>query len=126
MAWHVSISSLVPQGRLAEVLTVIHETAGGIKRVMTGITWHHLGRDGGFPIPTEEPLICEGVAALGFVRNSMDDFLQAVMDCAWKRGLRPSGYEGPQEVAAVRAHLADMQRLVFEKPAEEFKVKEPE
>lgn len=46
-------------------------------------------------------------------------FLQAILDHAWEEGLRPAGfYDGPKELAAVRAHLADMRALVFksEKP----------
>lgn len=39
-------------------------------------------------------------------------FLQAALDAAWKRGLRPEGYENRMnELKAVRYHLEDMRAL---------------
>lgn len=43
-------------------------------------------------------------------------FLQAALDAAWAAGLRPSqGVEEVGALAATRAHLSDMQKLVFER-----------
>ncbi len=43
-------------------------------------------------------------------------FLQAALDAAWAAGLRPSqGVEEAGALTATRAHLADMQRLVFDR-----------
>lgn len=40
-------------------------------------------------------------------------FLQAMLDCAWENGLRPTGFaDHTNELKAVRDHLADMQKLV--------------
>jgi hypothetical protein len=41
-------------------------------------------------------------------------FLQAMMDAAWERGLKPAGYrnDNPQ-LDAIKYHLEDMRKLVF-------------
>ena len=45
------------------------------------------------------------------------DFLQAMVDLAWKHGIGPQQLQDhTNELKAVRDHLADMQRLVFHKP----------
>lgn len=42
--------------------------------------------------------------------------LQAFIDAAWAAGLRPEGYEEPQnELKATKAHLNDMRRIVAKK-----------
>lgn len=39
--------------------------------------------------------------------------LQAFLDAAWRRGLRPADFEdGQGQLAATRAHLADMRALI--------------
>lgn len=44
--------------------------------------------------------------------EEIDDFLRAMMNAAWERGLRPDGYENhTNELAAVRFHLDDMRKL---------------
>lgn len=42
------------------------------------------------------------------------DFMQAIMDEAWKNGMRPTGFEDIEnETKAIRNHLNDMRTLVF-------------
>ena len=44
--------------------------------------------------------------------NEIDAFLQAMTDLAWERGVRPKNWNPDErEIAAVRAHLADMRKL---------------
>lgn len=46
--------------------------------------------------------------------NAVFDFLQAAMNLAWQLGIRPAGAtDGRAELAATRAHLEDMRRLVL-------------
>lgn len=44
------------------------------------------------------------------------EFLQAALDAAWRAGLRPKNWrlETTEQVAAMRDHLNDMRRLVFD------------
>lgn len=45
---------------------------------------------------------------------SMRDFMQAIMDEGWENGLRPMGYQDVKnETTAIRAHMEDMRKLVF-------------
>lgn len=44
------------------------------------------------------------------------DFLQAVLDCAWNNGLRPTGFEHTAEIVAAKdRHLQDMRTIAFAK-----------
>lgn len=45
--------------------------------------------------------------------GSVTEFLQAAMDCAYARGLRPTGapLDSSAELSAVRYHLEDMRKL---------------
>jgi hypothetical protein len=47
--------------------------------------------------------------------GDVDQFLQAALDCAWERGMRPTGFKDfTNEIAAVRYHLEDMRKLAFQ------------
>lgn len=46
--------------------------------------------------------------------DEVKDFLQAMLDAAWKSGLRPTGFEDHKnELTAVRYHLEDMRALAM-------------
>ena len=48
--------------------------------------------------------------------DGFTSFLQAVMDVAWERGVRPAGFDTKDpagEIGAMRFHLEDMRALVF-------------
>lgn len=48
-----------------------------------------------------------------FGKGEIDQFLQAMMDAGWKRGLRPVGFDpSAGELAAVNRHLEDLRNLV--------------
>ena len=47
--------------------------------------------------------------------DDVQDFLQAMLNVAWDAGLRPKSFEQPtSELKAVRDHLQDMRKLVFD------------
>lgn len=46
--------------------------------------------------------------------EDMKAMMQAFLDTAWKMGLRPNGFEGPQELKAVNRHLEDMRKIAFQ------------
>lgn len=48
--------------------------------------------------------------------GDVTNFLQAALDCAWKAGMRPDGYEDKRdelngELTATKQHLEDMRKL---------------
>lgn len=48
------------------------------------------------------------------------DAAQSLMDALWRAGLRPNNGEGSgAQATAMKAHLEDMRRLVFERPPKE-------
>lgn len=48
----------------------------------------------------------------GETAADINGFLQAALDAAWERGLRPAGYaDHKNELTAVRYHLEDMRKL---------------
>jgi hypothetical protein len=47
--------------------------------------------------------------------NDVQGLLQALLDAAWARGMRPRGHEGPDELKAVTRHLEDMRAMAFAK-----------
>lgn len=62
-------------------------------------------------VPRERGTAVEPTMAA--VSGDLDGLLQAILDAAWARGMRPKGFEGPQELKAVNRHLEDMRRLAF-------------
>ncbi len=49
-----------------------------------------------------------------FISNSQ--VLQSIMDTAWENGMRPTGFtDVKNETAAIRYHLEDMRKLIFER-----------
>lgn len=56
------------------------------------------------------------IALIGsyFSEDEVTGFLQCMMDAAWSRGMRPTGFaDHAHELTAVRAHLSDMRALAF-------------
>jgi hypothetical protein len=45
--------------------------------------------------------------------EDVEALMQAFLDAAWAMGLRPKGYEGPNELKAVNRHLDDMRRIAL-------------
>lgn len=123
--WSAFVTTLIPQGQLAEVLTIVRDDENGAPLVMDSINWSKPGEFGGVPIPSGQPLFSEGYGCVS-KPSEIDKFLQCVLDLAWDRGLRPKNFSLPDELAAVRAHLVDMQQLVFLNATAECVAKMPE
>ena len=48
--------------------------------------------------------------------GDVNDFLQAIVDEAWRIGIRPNGLEDTKsEIAAIRYHLDDMRKIALHK-----------
>lgn len=115
--WVVTTQSMIPQGELAEALLIAKvDRMAGTAEIMRA-TMEKTSLDGTYlRHDRDSPFISFGVAAMG-EHNSIDALLQAVMDCAWKRGLRPKKFDpSAGELAAVKAHLEDMRRLTYGQP----------
>jgi len=110
MTWHVRAENLFLMGLMEETLLVFEENSARQiamlpKAVLTTVD----------PARSFDPHQNFMTAPTGpdGKAPAITEFLQAMLDAAWKRGLRPSGFEGPQEIAAVRAHLSDMRKLAM-------------
>ena len=112
--WLVDIHNLIPQGQLVEFLTIarVDRVTGECEVVQASML--KCGYHGEFLIPqADSPFAAFGAAAVE--SRSLHALLQAIMDCAWKRGLRPSKFDpSAGELAAVQAHLADMRRIALD------------
>lgn len=55
-----------------------------------------------------------------------EQFLRAALNAAWGLGMRPDGFnDTTEQVKAIKEHLADMRRLVFDEPKAEKIFSEP-
>jgi hypothetical protein len=107
--WYAEVHSMVPHGMIEERLFIcqLDRAADRISILLPGIM-KTTAMGGSFP---ETEFFMSGSPSFGG-RSQVDEFLQAIMDLAWKRGLRPSKFDpSAGELAAVKAHLDDMRRL---------------
>ena len=107
--WYVEVSNLVPHGQLAELLTIAKIDRRAKKTWIVEATMRETSPFGSFPVPSSDsPLTAFGCD----MHSEIDLLLQAIMDCAWQRGLRPKKLDpSAGELAAVKAHLEDMRKL---------------
>lgn len=66
----------------------------------------------------DKPFLSQTYAAVEDNCGDVNQFLQAALDCAWERGMRPKGYADTEkvntsELTAVRYHLEDMRNLAL-------------
>jgi hypothetical protein len=93
--WFIDVSSMVPFGQLAEFLLIARLDDVAQTGEYMEATMRPMGAWGDFPIPTahgDNPLCAVG-------QDSVEPLLQAIMDYAWKRGMRPTKFD---------PHLADI------------------
>lgn len=108
--WVIDIQSMVPQGQLSERMLVgrVDRVAGTVELIPAPtMTTHRM----------HESFDDSAVFMTGYPmggRSEIDAFLQAMLEAAWARGLRPSKFDpSAGELAAVQAHLADMRRIAL-------------
>jgi hypothetical protein len=87
-------------GRIGTALQIYKQNHDGSADFVSNLTMTHVdaGSCNGFEpaIPTHET----------------EDFMRAIMDAAWKMGIRPTGFsDHTNELSAVRFHLEDMRKL---------------
>ncbi len=110
--WYVEVQSMIPTGQLGDRLVIakIDRMAGCYSLMHTPVlTTHQMGEGA----PTAE-VFMTGVSFGDFHEGEIDQFLQAMMDAGWKRGLRPKAFDpSAGELAAVNRHLEDLRRLTI-------------
>ena len=108
MKWRTLIASKIPFGQMGETMHLLRDNNGTLAiaapMVLTVV-------EPSGTVRMDAAFIEAGLDRAIQGRNEIDDFLQAMMDAAWDRGLRPAGFEGPQELAATKRHLDDMRML---------------
>ena len=113
--WFVGIESMIPQGQLGERMVVARINRVTNKaEIMCAPMMHSV--DPGAGITDSEIFMTSGWSDR-FSKNEIDQFLQAMMNAGWKRGLRPVGFDpSAGELAAVNRHLEDMRKLLHADP----------
>lgn len=113
--WIVDIQSMIPMGEVGErmVIAQVDERAGTYALMHTPtLTTHSKSEAFG----NDEIFMRSGWSDRTFGKNQIDQFLQAMMDAGWKRGLRPVGFDPTAgELAAVNRHLEDLRKIAMMK-----------
>jgi hypothetical protein len=110
--WFVDVQSMIPMGQIGErmVIAQIDEMAGTVS-VMgpPTMTTYKTNED----VP-EAPVFMQSFNSGRFGTGEIDNFLLAVMECGWRRGLRPKAYDpSAGELVAMKAHLEDMRKVAL-------------
>lgn len=109
--WVVEVYSMIPQGQLEERLCIFRvDRMGQTVGVVQPPTIVDQSIHAGVPMDTHAFMSARpGWAGL---KSEIDEFLQAMMETGWTRGLRPSKFDpSAGELVAIKAHLDDMRRL---------------
>ena len=107
--WYAEVHSMLPQGQLAELLTIAKLDRLSNKSWIMQAILRETSTYGEFLMPQiDNPFVAFSCGT----HSEIDELLQAIMDCAWQRGLRPKKFDpSAGELAAVKAHLEDMRKL---------------
>lgn len=114
--WIVDIQSMIPMGQFGERLVVARREAmperyailcaAKLKEVSIN---EEIGDDGVF-------MTGHTFSSGMFGKGEIDQFLQAMMDAGWRRGLRPKNFDpSAGELAAVNRHLEDMRKVAMQR-----------
>lgn len=113
--WVVDIQSMIPVGEVGERMLIarLDERAGTYALMHTPILTSHPQCES---FSDNEIFMRSGWSNKTFGKNEIDQFLQAMMDAGWKRGLRPAGFDpSAGELAAVNRHLEDLRKIAMMK-----------
>lgn len=116
MTWHAEVFSLVPTGLMGNGLMIYWQDSHGGKIARVKPFTLEETDPGKYISSLDYTMVDSRGAWNGEVAGTdIGDFLQTMLELAWKKGLRPKNAEyGDLQLKAVRDHLADMQKLVFE------------
>lgn len=85
--WKAEITNSLMQGQAAEMLFLARKTLINETEIVTRFEMSKMTENGDFPMPEGGPLF----SVMSWDdRSELDNFLQALMDVGWKRGIRPS------------------------------------
>ena len=79
------------------------------------LKWKETDYAGSFSIEDGSFILAPGMPGQN-TAPEIRDFLQAMVDAAWKLGIKPSGaIDSASELKAVRAHLEDMRQIAIQR-----------
>lgn len=113
--WVVDIQNMIPVGECGERMLVVRvdRTSNKFDVMCAPVMKTH---DASYAIGDDEIFMRSFGITSGFGKGEIDQFLQAMMDAGWKRGLRPVGFDpSAGELAAVNRHLEDLRNIVMVK-----------
>lgn len=114
--WIVDIQSMIPIGELGERMIVARVDRMTNAAEMMCAPMMKL-KDNGCFIEDSEVFMRSHGYSTAFGTSDIDQFLQAMMNAGWNRGLRPKSFDpSAGELAAVNRHLEDMRRLANADP----------
>lgn len=108
--WFVDVQSMIPVGQIGDRMLVAKiDNMRHTVAVMGPPTLTEYSMSDSIPA---DKVFMTGQSFGDFHKGDIDQFLQAVMDCGWSRGLRPKNFDpSAGELAAVNRHLEDMRKL---------------
>lgn len=115
--WFVDIQSLIPIGRIGERMVVARrDNMSDEYAVMCAPTIRTVAM--GQCIEDTDVFMESHTLSPGrFGQGEIDQFLQAMMEAGWRRGLRPKNFDpSAGELAAVNRHLEDMRKVAMGRP----------
>lgn len=111
MAWHINIQSMIPVGQIGDTMMIFyHDAAGNYFRVKP-LELEKIDMSGSFEL-SDATMKSKSGHFGSDLNPEFADFLQSIVDAAWRYGIRPRGLpDHSNELKAVREHLADMRKL---------------
>jgi hypothetical protein len=116
MDYEIVIQSQIPMGSMSETMHLFAiDRIANKCQMAKPLEFVDIGFHGSFD-PSGTAFITADHVGYGSAAPAIRDFLQAMVDAAWKRGIKPSQMEKQTaELSAVTAHLDDMRMLVATK-----------
>lgn len=112
--WYVDIQSMIPMGQIGERMVVLRrEHMSDRVSIMVAPTLKEI--DPGVYIADNEVFMTSHTGSSDrFGKGEIDQFLLAMMEAGWRRGLRPKAFDpSAGELAAVNRHLEDMRKVAM-------------
>jgi hypothetical protein len=104
---------MIPMGQIGERMVVakVDRMAGRFSIMCPPTMKEHSLAEG---VPDAEIFMTGYSMGNTFDMGEINQFLQAMMEAGWKRGLRPKNFDpSAGELAAVQRHLEDMRRVAM-------------
>src|SRR5690242_244802 len=106
--WFVDVQSMVPNGECGDRMVIARiDNMAGTVDIMQAPELKSYALAG--PVPLDKAFMESNMPSGSWGADEIDQFLLAMMEAGWKRGLRPAKFDpSAGELMAVNRHLEDM------------------